>query len=277
MTIKKNLLITELYNYPLKSSRGSLLKTVEVLPTGFRDDRIVALVDSKDKIVTGREHPQLLKLQSEISQNSLTLQSTNSGVTHFPLPKDGKEVQVKLFRNAVYGYEFDNTSNEWISNYLDGTYRLIYIQSRLNPVLGNRGGEEGELKTYADSSPVHLINLASLHEVNIMMDKKVGVRNFRPNMVIEGAEPFEEDTWSRIQINEVIYRVQEKTQRCIFTTIDPITCNKHTDMEPLASIAQMRLKKGLKPTFGINLVPLNSGTVSVGDEILAVNRSHNNI
>lgn len=99
------------------------------------------------------------------------------------------------------------------------------------------------------------------------MDKNISVRNFRPNFVVKGAKPFEEDTWSKLEINNVEYRVQEKTQRCIFTTIDPNTNNRNSNMEPLASIAKMRLKNGLRPTFGINLVPLTSGSISVGDTI----------
>jgi len=149
MVVKKHMHITEIYNYPLKSSKGSKLEHVEVLPSGIRNDRIVAVVNERGKIVTGRELPQLLNLQSEIVADSLVLQSTNFDDFQFLLPKDGKTIELKLFRNIVYGNEFDSESNDWISDYLEGIYRLVYIQSHLNPILESRGGKEGELKTYA--------------------------------------------------------------------------------------------------------------------------------
>jgi uncharacterized protein YcbX len=58
---------------------------------------------------------------------------------------------------------------------------------------------------------------------------------FRPNLVIEGSEAYAEDSWKRIRIGDVEFRVVKPCARCILTTIDPQTGERSADREPLAS------------------------------------------
>jgi len=58
----------ELWRYPVKSMRGEQLQEAEVLKTGIRGDReIVAVSESRQRIITSRTHHHLLGLQSGIS------------------------------------------------------------------------------------------------------------------------------------------------------------------------------------------------------------------
>ncbi|MGC1514397.1 MAG: hypothetical protein WA810_02375, partial [Maribacter sp.] len=73
------------------------------------------------------------------------------------------------------------------------------------------------------------------------------------------------------------FRVYERTQRCMFTSIDPTTQKKDVQLEPLRTIAKLRKASGLKPTFGIGLVPLSAGQINVGDFIKIIHTTeHNN-
>ena len=93
---------------------------------------------------------------------------------------------------------------------------------------------------YVDSAPVHLINLKTLAYLNSKLKDKVGLENFRPNIVIDGDEPFEEDYWTEISINGCILKLHKPTERCIFTTINPKTTVKNADVEPLTTLAKIR-------------------------------------
>ncbi|WKX76362.1 MOSC domain-containing protein [Zobellia laminariae] len=60
--------------------------------------------------------------------------------------------------------------------------------------------------------------------------------------VVHSNEALEEDSWAIIEINDNRFRLQEKTQRCIFITINLNTFKKSEEVQPLSSIAAIRAK-----------------------------------
>jgi len=256
--------INELYTYPVKSTKGIHREKVEVSTTGLYNDRMVAIIDSNNRIVTGREHPKLLLLSTELTDTVIVIDAQIHMVT-FRLPQEGFQLELKLFRNKIMGLPFNTEANDWISEYLAGAYRLVYLGKNNRPIPEKRGGNPEDRTGFTDSSPIHLVNLDSLKQLNLKLKQNVTVRNFRPNIVVSGATAFEEDGWKYIKINGMDFRVQERTQRCIFTTIHPLTAQVNTEMQPLATIARMRLKQAKKPTFGINLIPMGKGVISQND------------
>jgi uncharacterized protein YcbX len=63
--------IEELWRYPVKSLRGELLQSAEVLETGIRGDReIVVISKSRGRFITSRTHHGLLGLQGGISPDT---------------------------------------------------------------------------------------------------------------------------------------------------------------------------------------------------------------
>ena len=258
--------IQRLFIYPLKSTKGLSIEKTDVDKQGFDNDRRVAVIDRNGRIVTGRDHPKLVLLSSELNEKYLILSSPLFLVT-FSLPRKKSPVPIKLFGNRIVGIPFNRNANDWISQYLDGEFKLVYLGEQFRPITEKRGGRQGDITGFADSSPIHLISETSLETLNSNLSDKVTAMNFRPNIVVRGNEAFEEDRWDRVTINGLEYRVQERTQRCIFTTVDPDIGTFDSTMQPLASIAKMRSASGQRPTFGINLVPSGKGSVNVGDEI----------
>jgi len=262
--MKQNINIEQLYVYPLKSSKGQLVDKVQVQTYGFDNDRRVAVIDSKSRVVTGREHPKLVLLSVELNDSYIAIISPSTLVT-FALPKKRQPISIKLFRSNILGIPFRTKANEWVSEHLGGDYRFVYLGDQFRQIPEKRGGRVGDLTGFVDSSPVHLVNTLSLDSLNTRLSKKVTIKNFRPNIVVQGNEPFEEDQWEKVLINGLEYRVQERTQRCIFTTVDPNIGKLDETLEPLSSIAGMRSAVGKRPTFGINLVPSGAGTLNIGN------------
>ena len=63
--------VAELWRYPVKSLRGEMLPTVEVLETGIRGDReILVLSAARNRVITSRTHHRLLGLQGGIEPTS---------------------------------------------------------------------------------------------------------------------------------------------------------------------------------------------------------------
>lgn len=92
----------------------------------------------------------------------------------------------------------------------------------------------------------------------------LGMVRFRPNLVIDGEEPFAEDGWPTVRIGDVELRTAETCDRCVMTTIDPETLER--GKEPMRTLARHRRWDG-KTWFGTRLVPLGDGELHVGDEV----------
>ncbi|RKN83488.1 MOSC domain-containing protein [Ulvibacterium marinum] len=262
------MIIKRLYKYVLKSSRGISHSEVNVDLSGFRHDRCVCIVDESGKVITGRELPELVKLKSGVVRDRLAIETKMGETIDFGLPKNNNFVDYKLFKNQVSGCCFDDAANHWLSELLHGNYRFVYLNGKFNSVSKKRGGREGDIKAFADSAPIHLINLKTLNYLNSKLTSNVSARNFRPNIIVDGHEPFEEDKWEYLEIDGLKFRVQERTGRCVFTTIDPETAKKDRTMQPLATLAKVRLSMGQRPTMGVGLVPLESGEIAVGNSVV---------
>lgn len=259
--------VTAIYEYPLKSSKGNRLNSVKIDSFGLKNDRKVAVIDNKNRIRTGREHPALVHISSEIKDGVLLLKSPGMDDLSISMHSDDAKIDASLFRTKVHGALLGGGSSEWLSSVLKGDFKLIrtFNDSSLS-ITKPTDGEVNPLG-YVDSAPVHLINLKTLEYLNSRLGQKVGLKNFRPNIVVDGHEPFEEDHWSEISINGCRLKLQELTERCIFTTIDPKTAINDPEIEPLSTLAGIRRLNGQLATFGIDLKPLNKGSIHVGDII----------
>jgi uncharacterized protein YcbX len=106
------------------------------------------------------------------------------------------------------------------------------------------------------------------------------MNRFRPNVVVQGSGPFEEDKWKRLQIGEMRFRVVKPCARCQIPTIDQAT-GEFDGKEPSRTLATFRKAHQVHPEkyeaygqppnavlFGENLIPENpGGTLRIGDEV----------
>src|SRR5690606_38191860 len=90
------------------------------------------------------------------------------------------------------------------------------------------------------------------------------MERFRSNLVIDGADAFAEDDWTRVQVGEVTFRKAKAAGRCMVTTIDvgDLTSTK----EPIRTLAKHRLVDR-NTLFAIHLIPENTGRISLGDPV----------
>lgn len=59
---------------------------------------------------------------------------------------------------------------------------------------------------YSDLSSYHLICQSSVDDLNTRLKDKVKPGRFRPNFVVEGGLPYEEDNWKWVKIGDVIFK-----------------------------------------------------------------------
>ncbi len=136
--------------------------------------------------------------------------------------------------------------------------------------------ESGRLPavSFADGYPYLLIGQASLDDLNQRLpidSQSIEMLRFRPNIIVSGSLPYEEDSWHHFQIGDLNFYGVKPCARCVLTTIDPATGQK--GKEPLRTLATYRQWKH-KILFGQNVLPdsATTGVLRVGQTIEVISR-----
>lgn len=110
---------------------------------------------------------------------------------------------------------------------------------------------------------VHIINLASLRELERAVGDEVNPLRFRPNIVIDGAAPWEEFRWidSQVSVGNSKLTVFERTARCAATNVDP-----GTGQRDMAIPAVLQRTWG-HTDFGIYAQVSEDGAIAIGNTI----------
>ena len=260
--------VTELNIYPVKSTRRIALSESEVLPRGLPWDRRWMLVDASGKFITGRQHPGLATVQTQIGDNLLHIHAAGHDSLSLPLvPRERRVVEVTVWKDSVDALLAGSEADAWFSGFLGLDCRLVQMTDDIYRGVNPDYGRAGDQVSFADGFPLLLISEASLTDLNSRLDQPVEMRRFRPNLVIDGERPYAEDDWRRIRVGEVEFEGVKNCSRCVFTTIDPDTGEKSPDMEPLRTLSSYRRRPEGGVYFGQNLIPRGAGVIRVGDSV----------
>lgn len=261
--------IQSLHIYPIKSTSGIALPAARVDAMGLAWDRRWALIGADNEVLTAREHPRLLEITTEVTTTSLAVYHAGRERFRLPLTEADAAVQaVTVFGSAAGGLAVGGEIDEWFSGLLQEPCRLVFMdKAGRRAVSSEHGGRGDDAVSYADQCPLLLISQASLDELNNRLKVPVTMRNFRPNIVVAGCGPYAEDQWRHIEIAGVMFDVVQQCQRCVFTTIDPDTGDRHPLQEPLRTLSLYRRHPQGGVAFGVHLIPRGGGELTVGNSL----------
>ncbi|WP_111637058.1 MOSC domain-containing protein [Marinomonas shanghaiensis] len=259
--------VSELTIYPIKSIQGIALQSSLVNETGLWGDRRYTLVTPEGELITGRTHPQLtLVTAKKLTDSTWLLSHPNMptsltlDLTHF----SQDYATITVWENTVNAQRTLEEADKWFSQVTEETTHLMYFGEQSKRFTKRRPEVS---MGFADGYPFLLTTEASLSELNRTCPQRIQMAQFRPNIVIQGNSPFEEDSWKRIRIGSVEFENIKPCVRCIFTTLNPQTAERIPKGEPLKTLGKFRLLDGKGITFGANLIALNTGTIHIGDEV----------
>lgn len=284
------MIVTDLRIYPVKSLGGHPTETAQVEPWGLAGDRRWGLIDPAGEKVTARELPALLGLRAQVlDEETIRIHDGHGESIPIDIPLGIGPVPVSHARQQ-FAAPADEDVSAWISERMGQPLRLVWQEEpRRRPMSGAHGGEPGDTLSLADAGPLLLTSQASLARLQEWIDAEsdapdpdgldpddvssgatdsagpLSMLRFRPNVVIDGAEPFVEDEWPTVRIGGVDFRTAETCDRCVMATFDPETLAG--GKEPIRTLARHRRWDG-KTWFGTRLVPLGSGEISLGDEVV---------
>lgn len=259
--------ISQLFIYPIKSLGGIELTTSDITERGLRYDRRWLLADADYQFITQRQHTQLAFFSTKITANGLTVTNRQNGSTvQVPFVPQTNEIHhVSVWNDTIEAIRVSPKIDAWFSEQLGFSCSLFYQPDHsvrlIDPDYAITGKEQ---TSFADGYPILIISQESLDELNSKSTEYMEMRRFRPNIVIAGGKPFQEDLLKKFTVGTTILYGVKPCARCVLTTIHPETSVK--GVEPLKTLADFR-KKGNKILFGLNVVVHQTGKVSVGDEI----------
>ena len=113
-----------------------------------------------------------------------------------------------------------------------------------------------------------IISRASLADLNSRLPKALPMERFRPNLVIDGVEAYDEDRIHELATDEVTLRIVKPCTRCSITTTDQ-DAGAVDGIEPLATLKKYRFDRELGGVcFGQNAIIVRGvgATLRVGGE-----------
>jgi uncharacterized protein YcbX len=265
------LTIGELYIYPIKSLGGISVKEALVTDRGLQYDRRFMLVDADGMFLTQRELPLMATLKTEINGGRLRVWGKGQPAEELQIPlvpaSSSAAVKVQVWDDTCIGQAVDETADQWFSRYLQIDCKLVYMPDATQRLVDPQYAKHHEITSFSDGYPILLIGQASLDDLNRRLAEPVPMNRFRPNVVLEGGRPFEEDDMSHFKINEIDFYGVKPCARCQVTTTDQETGERYK--EPLKTLATYRQKEH-KILFGQNVLVGGTGRIAVGDEVLGL-------
>ncbi len=264
------LTVAAIHIYPVKSASGIALDRCAVDAFGPRYDRRWMLTDENGVFLSQRGERQLALVGTAIADGMLELSAPGMKRLAIPIEPEGlPHTVVRVWKDAVIAEHCGEEASAWLSAFLKRPVMLVRMPDDTLRQVDVRYATEGERTAFTDAFPFLLIGQASLDDLNSRLDTPLLMNRFRPNLVISGGEPFEEDEWSRIEINEVRLRVAKPCARCVVTTTDQETAQR--GLEPLRTLATFRKQDG-KVMFGQNLVHETMGELRIGTAVNVISR-----
>jgi uncharacterized protein YcbX len=288
--------ISSIYIYPIKSLKGIGVDEARVENRGLQLDRRWMLTTPEGMFFTQREFPRMATIAVRVDSGQLIVESETAGTMKVPFEPDrGERQRVTVWQSECDGLVYKGAVSEWFSDAIGTKCQLVYMPDGSKRHINARFDRGDDIVSFADGYPLMVIGEASLKDLNSRLreshDRKredpelpdfepLPMDRFRPNLVISGSDPYEEDNWRTLRIGEARFRSTKPCERCVITTVDQMT-GRFTNKEPLKTLASYRMAKDLMPDrfeslgvgpnavlFGQNLLVENAGAaITRGDKL----------
>jgi uncharacterized protein YcbX len=174
-------------------------------------------------------------------------------------------MEVQLHKDRLQGRVLQE-AGQWFSDFFGEACRLVFIPPEVHRPVdpefapGHRAG-------FADGYPLLVATEASLSALNADLPQPLSMLRFRPNMVVRGASPWEEDRWRVMEVGGASVRLVKPCARCSVTLVDQET--GEVGEEPLRTLSRVRRWDG-KTFFGQNAIFSRNGSFRVGQSVRIV-------
>lgn len=245
--------IEALYRYPVKGLTPEPLESVELSPMQTLPfDRAYAIENGPGPFDPANpQHLQkihfvmLMRNEELATVRSLFDDSTETLV----ISKGGTEIARGDLRTEAGRAAIEDAITRIVTSGLRGRPRVVVSPGH----------------SFSDVAPkcIHLVNRQSLTALEGMLGTKVDARRFRPNLVLDGLEPWQELdlVGKKLRTGGITLEIFKRTERCAATNVDPETGVRDLKIPSF-------LSKTLGHTdFGVYARIVDGGRLRVGDTL----------
>ncbi|MBZ2205837.1 MOSC domain-containing protein [Massilia soli] len=259
--------ISELVLYPIKSCAGISVRQATLTTAGLSVDNVYdrewMVVDEHGQFLTQREHPRLALVSPRIKLDTIELRAPGMLRLEIPLdlPAPENEVlrDVKLWDDTVLAYDCDEITATWFSQVIGTPCRLVRFHASAKRFASTKWtGGVAAPTLFSDGYPVLLVGSASLADLNDKLKaagrEPLPMDRFRPNVVVDGIEAFEEDYAESFSAGAAVLKPVKPCPRCPIPAVDQATGVPGPD--PLDILQAYRKKPQLDDAvcFGMNCI-----------------------
>jgi uncharacterized protein len=255
--------VAALYVHPVKSCAGMAVSSALLIETGLEFDRAWMVTDEHGVMLTQRQWPRMALVQTHLRANDMVLRAPGMLALHVALGAVELPTRVRVWDDEIAAYDMGDLAAQWFSDFLGAKARLARFDPEQRRLSKREWSGEIEAKTaFADGFALLVTSSASLADLNARLATRgapaVTMPRFRPNLVLDGIEAFDEDHIDTLGIstNEgpVVLRLVKPCVRCNIPNVDPLTAaTGHEPGDTLASFrADPRMNGGI--TFGMNAI-----------------------
>ena len=262
--------LSEIWIYPIKSLSGIRLTRAEVEEKGLKYDRRWMIIDENGVFVTQRTLYKMALIGVELLSDGLIISyrpEINNWIFVPFQPVSANLVSVTIWDDEVEAITVSDEADKWLSRVLTKNVRLVIMPESTQRKADPKYAKNEENVSFADGFPFLIISQASLDNLNSHLPEPIEMKRFRPNFVVTGTAPHEEDEWKIIQIGNIKFDIVKPCARCVLTTVDPKTGEKGS--EPLKTLSTYR-RVNNKILFGQNVVARDFGTINEGDRLIVM-------
>lgn len=246
--------VAALYRYPIKGMSAEALQRVSLAAGGTMPfDRAYAIENGPGRF--DPDHPRHLpKINFVMLMRNERLASLDArfedATTTLTILRAGKQVARGNLETSI--------GRQLIEQFL-----AAYMRSDLRgaPKIVSASGH-----SFSDVAVkcLHVINLASVRELERVGGRPIDPLRFRANVHLDGLPPFAELGWvgTSLRLGGVAFKVIDRTIRCEATNVDPATA-----VRDMAIPALLQRSWG-RSDFGVYAAVTEAGTIAAGDRAI---------
>ncbi len=259
--------LSELILYPIKSCAGMSVREAVLTRAGLAVDAVYDrewMVIGPDRIcLTQREYPRMALIVPRLKSETLELRAPGMLRLEIPLglpdPEDERTLEVTVWDDTVLAYDCDETTATWFSQAIGTPCRLVRFHANGKRLASPKwtGGIEAPT-LFSDGYPLLVAGSASLADVNDKLvasgREAIPMNRFRPNLVVDGLEAFEEDYAASLRLGAAVLKPVKPCPRCPMPSVDQATGIPGPD--PLDILQSYRRKPQVDDAvcFGMNSI-----------------------
>ena len=190
--------------YPIKSAGGIPVTGWEVDDFGLRYDRRWMVTDVQGRFVTQRTDPRLALARPELLAGLLRVTAPDLPPLELPSdPQDRPDGMAAVWRDVCRVQDAGGAAARWFSRLLGRACRLVHMPPGTVRTADPTWAPDGVRVSFADAFPFLLLSEESLADLNGRLATPVPMNRFRPNLVIGGGSPFQEDRLGAFRLGPI--------------------------------------------------------------------------